>query len=209
MFQKTVNRQYTTGFPGDIVRDGPKRAKVGRILSNLANPLAKNTISRVFGYTNDEPPLGNGPGFNYSSLDAVVAVGGPIFYGVLGHPKHYALQGTDAGGPLAATIDLPNGFEGEFFDMVTGMVVELFNDTAAAKDIVFGDLLAYAPNNISGANNPNSVPFGGIITYKVGAAVPTGYTAIANAKVVQSIPGLAASAPGVPVSTYAIVQLTQ
>ena len=207
MFQKTVNRQYTTGFPGDIVRDGPQRAHAGRILSDLTKPLAKNTISRVFGYSNDEPPLGNAPNYSYTPLDGVVTVGGAVFYGVLGHPKHYALQGTEAGGPLAATIDLPNGFEGEFFDMVTGMVVETFNETAAAKDITFGDLLAYVPNTISGGDNPNNLPYGAIVTYK--GALPTGLVAIPNGKVVQTVKGLAASAPAAPVSTYVIVQLTQ
>jgi hypothetical protein len=207
MFQKTVNRQYTTGFPGDIVRDGPQRAKVGRIESDLSKPLAKNTISRVFGYTSDEPPLGNAPNYSYTSLDGLVAVGGAVFYGVLGHPKHYALQGTEAGGPLAATIDLPNGFEGEFFDMVTGMVVETFNETAAAKDITFGDLLAYVPNTISAGDNPNNLPYGAIVTYS--GALPTGLVAIPSGKVVQTVKGLAASSPTAAVSTYVIVQLTQ
>ncbi|WLW40818.1 hypothetical protein GNAINCEL_00036 [Serratia phage KKP 3709] len=33
MFQQTVKRNFTTGFPGDIVRDGPRRAKPGRIIA--------------------------------------------------------------------------------------------------------------------------------------------------------------------------------
>lgn len=207
MFQKTVNRQYTTGFPGDIVRDGPQRAKVGRINSDLTNPLAKNTISRVFGYTSDQAPLGTQSATSYSGLDGIVAVGGPVFYGVLGNPKHYALQGTTEGGPLAATIDVPNSFEGEFFDMVTGMIVETFNQTAALKNITFGDLLAYVPNNITAANNPNNLPYGAIVTYN--GALPAGLVAITGGKVVQTVTGLAASAPALPVSTYVIVQLTQ
>ena len=212
MFQKTVNRQYTTGFPGDIVRDGPMRAKPGRIQSDLTNPaLARNTISRAFGRTGDAPPLGNPTpvGYNYTSLDGVAAVGGPVFFGILGHPKHYALSGTAAGGPLAPTIDLPNGFEGEFFDMVTGMVVELFNETTAAKNIAYGDSLCYVPNNVSGANNPQGIPYGGIVTYNPAQSLPTGFVAIPNARVIQVITGLGASAPNAPVSTYAIVQLTR
>jgi hypothetical protein len=209
MFQKTVNRQYTTGFPGDIVRDGPQRAKPGRIDSDLTKPLARNTISRAFGWKSDEPPLGtnNPAGYNYTSLDAVVAVGGPVFYGVLGHPKHYALQGTAQGGPLAATIDLPNGFEGEFFDMATGIVVEVYNETTAAKNITYGDKLAYVPNNIDPAKNPNNLPYGAIVTYN--GALPDGFIPIPNGFVAQTIQGLAASGPNNQVSTYAIVQLTQ
>ncbi|MFL9598568.1 phage minor capsid protein, partial [Aeromonas veronii] len=33
MFQKQVYRQYTPGFPGDLIEDGPKRARPGRIMA--------------------------------------------------------------------------------------------------------------------------------------------------------------------------------
>src|SRR5579862_4814814 len=116
-FQSTVYRQYNTGSPGEIVRDGPKRAKIGRISSATvgADPGAStNRVSRAFGWSSDMPATGT----TYSAMEGVVAVGAPVFYGILGNPKHYALSGTTSGGSLAASMDLPQGAEGEFFDMV-------------------------------------------------------------------------------------------
>src|SRR6202035_2212836 len=117
-FQTIVNRNYTTGFPGEIVRDGPHRGKVARIASATlgADPgLSTNRISRAFGYTSDIGALGT----TYAAMDAQVSVGGPLFYGILGNPKRYALQGTTVGGSLAPSLDLPMGFEAEFYDMAS------------------------------------------------------------------------------------------
>ena len=55
MFQKQVYRQYTPGFPGDLIEDGPKRARPGRIMAlasvtPAATAKGPNRISRAFGY---------------------------------------------------------------------------------------------------------------------------------------------------------------
>lgn len=206
-FQTTVQRQYTTGFPGEIVRDGPTRAKPARIFSNTlgTDPGAStNRISRAFGWQADIGASGT----TYSVMESQVIVGGPVFFGVLGHPKHYAARGTVSGGTLAATLDLPKGAEGEFFDMVTGMVMEFFNETTSAKTINFGDQIAYVPSNISGANNPLELPFGALIAVPAGSPAPTGMVLIPNARVINPIT-LSASALGALVSGLSIGQLTQ
>lgn len=209
MFQQTVGRNFTTGFPGDIVRDGPQRAKPARIVSDNTG-LSQNVISRAFGFKSDQSlPVVNGVttqtlgAFNYE-----VGVGGANFYGVLGHPKHYVLKGTAAGGPLAATITLPRYTEGEFFDMVTGMVVELFNHTTGTVNVAFGWELFYVLDTADGTANPNNIPFGGIIALAPGSATPTGFGKIPNGRVINPV-SLAASSPTAQVSTYTIVQLTQ
>jgi hypothetical protein len=206
-FQQTVQRQYTTGFVGDIVRDGPKRAKPGRIASATVGTdpgASTNRIGRAFGFTADLPAQGN----TRAAMANSVSVGGPVFFGLLGHPKHYALAGTTVGGSLAPTIDLPLGANAEFFDMVTGLVVELVNETTGAKTVNFGDQIAYVPNNISTGNNPLALPYGSLVAVAPGAAAPTGMILIPNARVQNPIT-MSASAVGAIVSGVTIGQLTQ
>lgn len=208
MFQKTVNRNYTTCFPGDIVRDGPYRAKPGRIVSpNVGTDpgLSTNHISRAFGYVDENAEGNTGTTFAADAYD--VTVGGANFFGILGHPKHYALYG-DANGALDPSMDLPQFSNAEFFDMVTGMVVELFNEQAAAKTVTYGDQLAYAPSTITGAQNPNKLPYGALISVPANSAAPAGFELIPNAKIVTSL-NMAASSTTNLVLTYVIVQLTQ
>lgn len=205
-FQSTVRRQYTTGFPGEIVRDGPTRAKAGRIASATVgvDPGAStNRVSRAFGFTSDMPASGT----TYSAMEGIVSVGAPVFYGILGNPKHYALSGTTAGGSLAASLDLPIGTEGEFFDM--GIIVaELFNETTGAKTTNFGDQVAFVPSSISTGNNPLALPYGALVSVAAGSAAPTGMILIPNARVTNP-ESLAASGAGALVSGYTVIQLTQ
>lgn len=209
MFQHTVKRNYTTGFPGDIVRDGPKRAKPGRIAS--ANDFVggnTNRISRVFGFKSDQSYVGQTgqtqtlPAFNYE-----VTLGGAVFYGVLGHPKHYVLYGGQDGS-LSASYDLPQYFEGEFFDMVTGMVAEVFNLTNAAQSIGYGWKLGYVSTATTEAQNANGVPLGGLVAWAPGTDAPEGITEIPNSMVTNPV-DLAASSPTATVSAWTIIQLTQ
>lgn len=206
MFQSTVYRQYTTGFPGEIVRDGPTRGKIARISSATVGTdpgASTNRISRAFGYSGQVPATGQ----TNSAQEALVAVGAPVFFGVLGNPKRYALYGTN-GGSLSPSLDLPNGSEGEFFDMATGLAVEIFNATTGAETVNFGDPIGYIPNNISTGNNPNALPYGALVSWAAGSAVPTGVVQIPNARVINPVT-LAASGPGALVSTYTLAQLTQ
>ena len=199
MFQKVVNRNYTGAFPGQITFDGPKRAKPGRITSATGN-----TVGLEFGVSGEVPSGSN----NVQAVQELrAAVGGTVFLGILGHPQHYVLNGTQAGGPLAASDDLPQYSEGEFFDMVTGMAVYIFNETTATKNIAYGDSLAYCTTATTGAQNPQGVPVGGIISVAAGGSVPAGFQAIPNSKVRNPI-SITASAPGAPVAGLTNIQLT-
>jgi len=211
MFQQIVNRSYTTGFPGEIVRDGPHRAKLARIASANSG-VNTNRISRAFGWASDAGTVGSGASLTEAALSANVTVGGPIFYGILFHPKHYALQGTVpnglTGGSLAPSLDLPLGSEGEFTDMATGLVVEVYNFTTAAQTIAFGDQVCYVSSAITTGQNALTVPYGAIVIVAAGATPAAGLVLIPNARVINAI-NLAASAVGALVSGYTIVQLTQ
>lgn len=206
MLQTTVKRAYTTGFQGQIVRFGPQRSKMARILSATigADPAAStNRMSRVFGYSADESI----PGGTTLAADAPgVVLGGTDYFGILGHPERYALYGS-AGNSLAPSIDLPQGTEGEMFDMFTGMVCEIFNSTTGAVTMNYGDTLAYVPAGISGANNTMVIPIGGLVYVPKGSAVPTGMLAVPGNPIIVSPVPLAASAVGAPVSALAIVQI--
>jgi hypothetical protein len=212
-FQGLVNREFTTGFPGDILEGGPHRARVGRILS-ANDPAGVNTnrISRVFGWVSGYGSIGSGTSITNAARSYEVTLGGVNFFGVLFNPQHYALVGTVAdgleGGTLAPTLDLPQGVEAEFTDMCTALVVEIFNFTTGAVTINYDDQVAYVPNNISGANNPLGVPYGALVAFDASAALPTGLVLIPNARIVNDV-ALAASAVGALVSTYTAVQLTQ
>lgn len=206
-FQSTVNRNYTTGFPGEIIKDGPTRGKTARISSATlgTDPGAStNRMSRAFGYSSDQPAEGT----TYSAIEQIVAVGAPVFFGLLGNPKRYALFGTTSGGPLAASVDLPQGEVGEFYDMATGFVAELFNETTGAKNMTYGDGIAYVPNNISTGNNPLALPYGALVSFPAGGAAPTGFVTIPNARIINT-GSLTASGVGALVSTYTEAQLTQ
>jgi hypothetical protein len=204
--QTTVNRAYTTGFQGQIVRDGPKRGRVARIASATVgtDPAAStNRMSRAFGYAANIDLEGS----TIAAEVDTVNVGGSTFYGILGHPERYALYGS-SGNSLAPSIDLPQGAEGEFYDMVTGMVIELFNNTTASYTANFGDQLCYMPAGVSTTDNPVVLPYGGLFSIAAGASAPAGTIVIPNARIVKTIT-IGASADGAPVSALTIAQLTQ
>uniref|UniRef100_A0AAU7VHQ3 Virion structural protein n=1 Tax=Serratia phage Spe5P4 TaxID=3159438 RepID=A0AAU7VHQ3_9CAUD len=219
MFQKTVGRNFTTGFPGDIVRDGPKRAKPGRIVAPVGEPTATvepgGVITRAFGYAGDLGTLGgSNAAMTTRALDGyTVSVGGANFFGILGHPKHYVLSGTQDGGTLAPSMSLPLGSEGEFFDMVTGLVVQLFNAATAPQSVSFGYGIAYVRADADATKlatlNPAGVPAGGLVAFAQGTTLDAEvFTTIPNARVMEAHEIIASTA-GTPASVYAIVQLTQ
>lgn len=206
MFQKTVARNYTTGFPGDVVRDGPMRAKAARILSPTlgADSISTNRVGRAFGYAGEYKDAGN---LTYTAQNLEAEVGGTTFLGILFHSKHYALAGS-AQGSLSDSLDLPMGAEGEFTDMCTGLVVPIVNPGATTLSLKYGDQVAYVPKGISGANNPLSLPLGALVGFAAGAAVPTGMLAVPGAIVINPV-DMAASAAGAVVSAYTIIQMTR
>lgn len=218
-FQKVVRRQYTVGFVGEIVRNGTLRAFPGRIASaTTQSDGSTNRIGRVFGYTGETgaPDAAtaasditvNGQSYPIGMAATVptVEVGGTNFFGVLGIPKHYALQGTNADGALSPSYDLPMGVEGEFINMTAGMVVEIINPSITdAQTVNFGDSLAYVPKGISSENNPNGLPLGAIVAYN--GTLPTGFQAIPNSFVITSL-SLPASAENDLSATPVVIQMT-
>ena len=201
MLQTIVRRGYTGGFAGQLVEDGPRRARPARIAGD--DPLSPNAMSRAFGYTGEVPAPGSvEAGLAYV---AQVTVGGENFFGILGEPYSYVLNGNAVTGPLGASESLPDGYVGEFFDMATGLCVEIFNETNAAISNHFGDRIAYA----TVLDSAVGVPMGGLICLPPDATpAPAGYAVIPNARLVRSF-DMAASAAGAPVSGLAIIQLTQ
>jgi len=167
-FQKTVRRAFTQGFVGEIVLEGPLRALPGRIVSD--GVAAPNRVSRVFGYAADGSTVGSTTANSvYAANSAEVIVGGANFYGVLFHPKHYALYGT-AGDSLAPTLDLAEGSEGEFAQMVSGLAVEIFNHLATPQTLKFNDPVYYITTATDGADNPNALQPGMIVALPEGTA---------------------------------------
>lgn len=124
-FQSTVNLDNPLGVPGEIIFDGPVRAAA----YNLNSASAAYNIVGATAFT--------------VSAEGVAAAGGTgAFAGILATPKRYASYGTSVGGPLAATMTLPNNIVAELVDMGQ-MVVTL----PAAANI--GDLVTY--NTTTGA----------------------------------------------------------
>lgn len=219
--QTVVNRQYTEGFIGEIIEEGPTRGKPGRIASaSTQSDGSTNRFGRVFGYLGESGAPddttaassitigGSSYPVGRAALVNTVQVGGTVFYGIMGNPKHNALQGTAAGGSLAPSIDLPQGAEAEFFDMVTTMVVQIVNPGTAAQTVSYGDYLAYVPMGISSANNPLGLPLGAIVSYaKNGGTLPTGFLQVPNAFVKTPLT-IAASAAGALAGSNVKIQMT-
>ena len=108
-FQSIVRLVMTLGIIGEIIFDGPCRARP----ANLVSGGVANTVGKAFTWdaaNDDEAGAGS--------------IGAGAFAGILIHPKHYALRGTVAGGPLAPTLDLPNESIGELLSMGT-IIVDL------------------------------------------------------------------------------------
>lgn len=111
MFQSTVNINQAFGVIGGLYKAGTLRAQPGIIDTvGTTNP---NRVGRAF--------------TNVPGSDGHMQVGGAgaVFAGILANPKVYALQGTAAGGTLAASLDLPQYAKGEFVYSTTGMIVFL------------------------------------------------------------------------------------
>jgi hypothetical protein len=206
-FQRVVNRNFTVGFPGEIVREGPTRGTTGRFdaSTNPSSPRnGGNRVGRVFGYKGELPVSGS----TQAALVPTFEVGGAVgaYAGIFAHPKHHVLQGTVSGGPLAPSLVVPDGTEGEVLNMVTGLVVEIFNHTKATLNIKAGDTLAYVTTATTDVQDDLILPYGAIIAVPRGAAVPAGFQAISGT-VLNPI-SLAASAVGAVVAGLTIIQTT-
>jgi len=148
MVQSTVRAALGIGSIGTLYLDGPSRAQPG-----IIDSVGPNTVGYAF--------------TQVAGADGHCIVGGTItagtpFYGILANPKVYALRGTTAGGPLAASLDLPQYTPGEFVTMG-----ELLVSLPAACQV--GDLVDY------------TVATGAITTHAPGGAAAGGDVNIPNA----------------------------
>lgn len=144
MFQTSVKRALGFGVVGELAFEGPLRAQPGVIKSADA---ANNVVGRAFTI---DPADGT-----------YVAGGSGAFGGILANPKEYPSLGTQAGGPLAPTLTVPNGTIGDFVSM--GELVVTLDGTAGE----IGAPVYY-------------VTATGVLTLNA-----TGTTAIPNAKLVR------------------------
>jgi hypothetical protein len=147
MYQSTVNSKLAFGFPGELFKGGPLRARPGNIQS--AGP---NTIG--FAFT------------KVAGTDGYCTVGGTPgedapFYGILANQKEYALRGTTAGS-LVPSLNLPQFSPGDFVYMSTGLIVTLGNAANEGDFVDFviatGALVARASTSGSPATGNANIP---------------------------------------------------
>ena len=115
--QSVVNFIMAFGIIGEIIFGGPRRATPANMKSGGTIP---NTVGKAFTWD--------------ATVDGEVgagAIGAGAFAGILIHPKHYALYGTQAGGPLAPSLDLPENSIGELVTM--GIMIVLLTTTDTGK----------------------------------------------------------------------------
>ena len=150
-FQQTVRIEQTAFFVGNIVKDGPIRSNA--LILNTTDP----TLNVV------------GSGFSYiAGNDNEVEAGGTgIFAGVLVGPKQYSSAGTTAD-PLAPTLTLPNGENGDILYMGIVSIIYGVNTDNATGAVNIGDQLVMEQTT------------GIISAIAPGATAPAGFTLIPN-----------------------------
>lgn len=134
-FQTQVQSQFTQGWLGELIKDGPLRALPARIAVDVLI-TDTNTFGKAFTFVADAPSVG-------ASGQTVRVGGAGAFAGILVDPKDHALYGTAAGGSLAPTMDLPQGEAAQFCTM--GYVVVSMSTSTA-----FGDPVYFAPATTGG-----------------------------------------------------------
>lgn len=119
-FQASVDMNQGFGVVGEIFSNGPVRTKPYALVSSPA----VNTIGNAYTIASE----------------GIAEVGGAngVFAGILVNPKHYASQGTTAGGTLAPTLALPDNTEGELLTMGE-IVVSLSNAAVIGSGVFYDD----------------------------------------------------------------------
>ncbi|WVW37749.1 putative structural protein [Aeromonas phage Gekk3-15] len=204
--QQSVRRSFGTGLVGEVLNDGPQRAKVARIVST--GTTAPNRVGRAFTYSAEKQEQ------TFAAIAQEVTVGGAgVFYGILGTPKHYALYGTNSpasgeqAGPLSPTLDLPQGAEAEFFDMAI-MLLEVTNGNDTQGNVGFGAQVYYciaAKAASSGFVATTASDLGKLAVFHTPTGIDvTQWAAVPNARSMLALPAMAAGA-----SAQTKAQLTQ
>lgn len=205
-FQQRVNRNFTQGFPGEIVRAGPSRGqsvRIAKLTPAVAARYQGNLVARVYGFTGEVPASGQ----TLAAIAPIVTIGGPVYAGVLIHPKHYALFGNATEGALGASLKLADGAEAEVSTMNI-IVAEIFNLKIGAVNVTPEFAVGYVPNNVDVAKETVGIPYGALVVAETAEEITdAGCLLLPGVKIENNI-GLAASAVGAPVSGLTIVQLT-
>ena len=119
-FQTAIQFRYTEGFVGEIIADGPVRARTWRLNSQLVLP---NTVGFAYTFESDAAGTAGNQG------TGIVVVGGPgVFAGIAVMPKTLTLNGTAAGGSLAPSYNMLPDTKCELLDM--GKIVVNLTTTA-------------------------------------------------------------------------------
>ena len=137
-FPSVVRADQATGIPGELAFEGSMRAKPAILVS----PDAANNII----------------GARYCTMTAegVARAGGTgALGGILANPKAYASFGTSAGGPLGASMVLPNNLNVELVYDTPGIFVTLPAAAAIGDEVLYntttGALSTQAPGATPGA----------------------------------------------------------
>ena len=117
--QTTVSFAQALGIPGEFVIDGPV---ISRPFTIVSTDASNNVFGRAFTVAAEGQAQAGGVG---------------VFAGILTSPKEHISYGTAAGGPLAATLALPNNVRAEMTTFTAGVVIQV----PAAANI--GDLVVF------------------------------------------------------------------
>lgn len=189
-FQSVVNIFPALGVVGEMSFDGPTRAKE----ANIYSAGVANLIGNAYTWSNNMNPNPVGAAPNAPTAQ----VGGTgAFAGILVNPKVYASYGTSAGGPLGATLQIPDYTLGELADMG-----EFFVNLPGPANA--GDLVTYDP--LTG--NLNSMVSTTKFTGSIAAGGSAGVADILTVSAVsQGILAVGSIISGVGVETATILSM--
>lgn len=129
--QSTINFERALGVPGEILFIGPTRAQAAILDSaSAAYNIIGATAFTVKTAASDGDP-------NTPVVAEAGKLNSQVFAGILCAPKTYASFGTTAGGPLAATMTLPNKWNAELLSM--GEIIVTLPAAASVGDLVLAD----------------------------------------------------------------------
>lgn len=158
-FQTSVNIYNALGVVGEIAFDGPNRAGS----YNLQSSGTPNVVGYAYTVTSGIVP---DPSKNSGNAGVAKVGGTGVFAGILINPKEYPLRGTTAGGPLAASLVLPDYAIGDLLTM--GEVFVNIPGPASVGDLVTYDPVTGALNSIAPATKfTGSIAAGGASTADV------------------------------------------
>lgn len=185
-FQISVGIYNALGIPGSLAYDGPIRSKTYNLYS-AGTPNVIGYAYTVSAGANPDTSLG-------SPLAGNAAVGGTgVFAGILVNPKVYPLRGTVAGGPLAASLVLPDYSIGELLTMG-----EIFVSLPGPANV--GDLITYDP--LTGALNSIAPTTAFTASIAAGGASTADVLTVTAVSAGQLSVGQLISGAGIPPGTY-------